>query len=390
MTIPGRPSNQPLVLVVDDNPTSIDLLRMTLAQDYRMKVATDGQRALKIAADPESPDLVLLDVIMPGMDGFEILRRLKADPATKDIPVLMTTAANEPESEKLGFDLGCADYITKPFNPMLVQARVRTHVRERLLYKAEKELLEKTLKGSLAMLVEMLTILDPASFSMANRLGALAERLGHRMGMEDSWMLGIAAILSQIGRVTLPDPLKAKAGRRAAMTSAERELCDHVPEIGYRLIRNIPRLEEVAEVVLYSQKNVNGTGFPGEGPAGDAIPLGSRILRVAGDHLAAVSASKDPHLNLQTMMSCTGWYDLNVLMALKGLLEEGGTSSALPVQVRIEDLKSGQVLHSPIMATDGRIFVQAGVILGAGHLERIRNLARAVELQQPILVEAEP
>jgi len=116
------------VLVVDDTPENLQLMHGLLKDLYTVKVANSGDRALKIATVLPLPDLILLDIMMPGMDGYEVCRRLKADPVTTDIPVIFLTARTEVEDEQKGFDAGCVDYITKPISPPIVLARVKTHV----------------------------------------------------------------------------------------------------------------------------------------------------------------------------------------------------------------------------------------------------------------------
>ena len=119
---------QRVVLVVDDTPTNIRLLNGMLRQHYKVKAATSGEKALQIARTEPHPDIILLDIMMPGIDGYEVCRQLKADPLTSPIPVIFITAKNELEDEQQGFALGAADYIIKPFNPSIVEARVSTHL----------------------------------------------------------------------------------------------------------------------------------------------------------------------------------------------------------------------------------------------------------------------
>ena len=119
---------QKLILVVDDTPVNISVITGALKDTYRTKVATSGAKALTIAAAGEKPDLILLDVMMPEMDGYEVCRRLKADPATREIPVIFLTAQTEAEDETRGFEAGAVDYVHKPFSPAVVKARVQTHI----------------------------------------------------------------------------------------------------------------------------------------------------------------------------------------------------------------------------------------------------------------------
>jgi len=120
---------QPIVLVVDDSPTNIDVLCSSLRPDYIVKAATSGQKALQIAFSDSPPDIILLDIMMPEMDGYEVCERLKSDPATQNIPVIFITAMTETVDEELGLGLGAVDYITKPFSPALIKARVRNHIK---------------------------------------------------------------------------------------------------------------------------------------------------------------------------------------------------------------------------------------------------------------------
>ena len=122
-------THKPTVLVVDDTPDNLQLLNAVLKDQYTVKVANGGERALKLVSTWPPPDLILLDIMMPEIDGYEVCRRLKSNPFTVDIPVIFVTAMSECEDEQKGFELGCADYITKPISPPIVLARVRTHIR---------------------------------------------------------------------------------------------------------------------------------------------------------------------------------------------------------------------------------------------------------------------
>src|SRR5476651_2748512 len=124
----NTPQNKPTILVVDDTPDNIDLLCAVLEQDYRTKIAVNGERALKIANGDAKPDLILLDIMMPGMSGYDVCKELKANPATRDFPVIFVTAMSETVDEQLGLGLGAADYITKPISAPIVLARIKTQL----------------------------------------------------------------------------------------------------------------------------------------------------------------------------------------------------------------------------------------------------------------------
>ena len=139
------------VLVVDDTPENIQILRELLRADYKVKAATDGEKGLRIARAEPHPDIILLDVMMPGLSGYEVCRQLKADPLTAEIPVVFITAKTDAEDEQRGFELGAVDYVTKPFNPTVVQARVRTHLthdeKRRTLRRENEDLRQRVSAG---------------------------------------------------------------------------------------------------------------------------------------------------------------------------------------------------------------------------------------------------
>jgi serine phosphatase RsbU (regulator of sigma subunit) len=137
-----KPLRQKLILIVDDTPTNIGVISGALSDSYKTKVATNGAKALSIAAEGEKPDLILLDVMMPEMDGYEVCRRLKADPATSEIPIIFLTGQTSAEDETRGFAVGAVDYVHKPFSPAVVKARVRSHI---LLREARAQLAKQLL-----------------------------------------------------------------------------------------------------------------------------------------------------------------------------------------------------------------------------------------------------
>src|SRR6516164_8648911 len=133
---------QKLILIVDDTPTNIGVISGALKDSYRTKIATNGEKALALAGAEEKPDLILLDIMMPGMDGYEVCTRLKTDPATREIPVIFLTGQTGAEDETRGFEVGAVDYVHKPFSPAVVRARVRSHI---LLREARAQLAEQLL-----------------------------------------------------------------------------------------------------------------------------------------------------------------------------------------------------------------------------------------------------
>ena len=380
------------ILVVDDTPDNLKLLAELLKDTYKVQVANSGLRALEIALRTP-PDLILLDVMMPQMDGYQVCSELKSEPTTRDIPILFITALNGEEDETKGFRTGCVDYITKPISPPIVLARVATHLEQSRLRLAERELMEKTLKGSLAMIVEMLAMVDPVAFGWTREMADVCEKVAAALKMEEPWMVGLAAVLSQIGVLTIPDSIMGKVRARSILNTEERDTFSRVPEIGWTLLRNIPRMDEVAEVIHYSQKNYNGSGFPKDNRREEDIPLGARILRVAFDFMTRVAAKETAALVVRDMLHHTAWYDSGVLLRLKDLVDcgdcapepAGGDEGTR--EVALEALVVGQFLAYSVETREGKLLVRAGTALTPSILERLQNFHRIGAIEPTVWIQ---
>ena len=290
------------VLVVDDKPANIDFLREILAPHYSVRAALGGSIALRLLASTRLPDLILMDVHMLGMDGFEVCERLKADPRTRDIPVVfVTTQAGEPE-EARGLEVGAVDYISKPFHPAVVIARVRTHLE---LRSSRRALLRRNLQlkdlvqRRTAALQSAFDELWQGSLDTVVRLARTAEfrdddtgahvlRMSHyaavtarKLGLGEALCEQIlhAAPLHDIGKIGIPDQVLLKPGR---LSDEEWWMMRQHPIIGARILEDSSSpLVQLAESIARSHhERWDGRGYP-NGLAKDAIPLPGRITAVA-------------------------------------------------------------------------------------------------------------
>ena len=283
---------QPLVLIVDDNPTNIDLLVSTLKGRYRLGIAKSGAKALEYVAR-QQPDLLLLDIMMPEMDGFEVCSRLKADASTADIPVIFITAMTETTDKTRGFELGAVDYITKPFHAAEVVARVRTHLaiekmrrqlasqNERLAEKvaAKTAAIQQTLEASIHAMALMVEIRDPYTAGHQQRVSKLACAIADKMHVDASAIEGIriAGLLHDVGKIRIPVAILSRAGQ---LLDEELEMLKIHPQVSYDILKDIPFPWPVAQMVLQHHERLDGTGYP-QGLSGDAILPEAKILAVA-------------------------------------------------------------------------------------------------------------
>jgi len=378
---------KPRILLVDDEENLLQGYTRVLRGRFAVDTALGGELGLKMMAEMGPYAVVVSDMRMPGMDGIAFLAKAMA--RHPDTVRIMLTGNADQETAMEAVNQGeVFRFLTKPCEIERLGRTLDQAVRQHELLTAEKSLVEDTLKGAIRMLVELLSCLDPISFGRAQAMAVHAEAIGQEMGMENSWTLGIASILSQIGILTVPEGVASKLHAGAFLNSHERDLANRIPEIGADLIRNIPRLEEVADAVLYMNKNVNGTGYPADHRKEEDIPLGGRILRVVWDYERLYSKFGNSLATVRDMEARTTWYDLEVLRAFGRCLERQvvETPVAPAQQISLHELRIGQILLTGIETVEGMLVIPEGTTIGLAHLQKLRNFARLSGIREPLLV----
>ena len=269
------PDQRPRLLLVDDEPTNLQVLRHILQADYRLLFATDDERALQVARE-QRPDLILLDVMMPHLDGYAVCRVLKADAATAAIPVIFITALTDSQDETAGFDAGAVDYITKPVSPPVVRARVRTH-----LSLVRMDELRETRLQIVQRLGRAAEYKDNETGMHVIRMSHFAHRLALAAGCGAEWADDLlnAAPMHDVGKIGIPDAVLQKPG---PLDPQEWATMRRHPEIGAEIIGEHPSgvLRLARSVALAHHEKWDGSGYPA-GLAGEHIPLEARIVAVA-------------------------------------------------------------------------------------------------------------
>jgi putative two-component system response regulator len=275
------------VLVVDDTPENIDVLVGTLNKNYHVMAAINGKMALKIAKE-RPPDLILLDIMMPGIDGYEVCRQLKKDYKTKNIPVIFVTAKIAVQDELMGFELGAVDYLTKPISPPVVTARVQTHLAlhdqnrelDRKVRQQTKEIHDTRLQiieklGKAAEFKDNETGLHVIRMSRYSHILALAAGFDDH----DAELLMNAAPMHDIGKIGIPDDILKKPGK---LTSDEFDTMRTHCQIGADVIGEdgSSLLQLAREIAMTHHEKWNGFGYPNK-LAGEEIPLTGRIVAIA-------------------------------------------------------------------------------------------------------------
>lgn len=297
------------ILVVDDDAGNIALIGDILLEQFQVRIATNGRRALQLAAMSPQPDLILLDVMMPQMDGYEVLQQLKSSAETRDIPVIFVTALDTDDNELSGFRLGAVDYITKPVIPQLLLARVNTHLelksaRDSLRHQndwLEAEVQRRMQENNLTQLVSIRALAhlaetrDQETGNHILRTQAYVNTLARALRSHPDYAIGLddhsieiitrSAPLHDIGKVGIPDNILLKPG---PLTDAEWKIMQTHAELGAKAIelaeldieQTVEFLTVAKEITRWHHERWDGSGYP-DGLAGKDIPISARLMAIA-------------------------------------------------------------------------------------------------------------
>ena len=379
------------ILCVDDDENILSAYQRQLHKEFQIETALGGVPALEAVVQRGPYAVIVADMRMPGMDGIQFLSKVKE--RVPDSVRMMLTGNSDLQTAMQAVNEGNVfRFLTKPCPPETLAKALAAGLEQYRLITAERELLEKTLSGSIRVLTEILSIIDPQSFGRAEILRSLIQIVAKSMRVQDSWQLEVAAMLSQLGVVTVPPAVMTKVHAGRALESMESDMLARVPDASRKLLSKIPRLESVAQIVLYQNKQFDGAGFPKDAVAGKNIPLGARILKVLTD-LLQMESMETPRLKaLHLMRIREGWYDPEVLDAIISCLASGTTTAVPARRFRrlrsVRELQVGQLLLADLYTADGLLLLSAGHRISETAMARIMNIAQISAIREPILVDA--
>jgi putative two-component system response regulator len=368
----SRPTN---IMAVDDNPANFILLEALLnPHGYQVRSFPRGRLAIA-AAGTEAPDLILLDIDMPEMNGYEVCGHLKSNTRTSGIPVIFLSALNSVEDKIKAFQAGGVDYISKAFQFDELEARVETHVKLRRAQQAEHDLLEKTLEGAVRTLWELLQLSSPSLAIRSRAVRDIMEWVCREVGVPDRWQCEIAATLCLIGCIALPDEVVEKAYFGQPLTADDERIFKSHPEGAARLLSNIPQMEVVAEIIL-------GQIDPDAPFVTARSRRGAQMLNLALETDRLIyrgGTARDAARRLRL----TGRFDEQTLNALERY-------SPVPPdyeirQLPIHALRPQMVLEQDVCSRDGKIVIlKAGAKLTETWIECLGNFARTKRLPSTV------
>jgi response regulator RpfG family c-di-GMP phosphodiesterase len=371
------------ILCVDDEPDILQAYQRQFRKTLKVVTACGGPEGLEKIRTQGPFGVIVSDLRMPGMDGIEFLT--KAGELSPDTVRIMLTGQADLHAAMEAVNRGhIFRFLAKPCPPAVLADTMKAGLEQYRLITAEKELLEKTLSGSLKVLCDVLSLVNPEAFGRSARVTGYVERLASQMGETDLWAMRTAAMLSQIGCVILPEEILKKVYRREQLSANESQLFDQHPCVAADLLRKIPRMEQVADIILYQEKYFDGYGVPRDGRKGEEIPLGSRILKVALDYDALESVGTDRWRAFEQLKDRKGWYDPAVLEALKTAFADDIKYESRAVMAG--DLASGMVIAEDVLGVNDALLVTKGQEITPSLLLRLQNIHQTTGVKQPIAV----
>jgi putative two-component system response regulator len=404
-------STRATILVVDDIPDNITVLSGILRGEYDVRFATSGAKALEQIESDTPPDLVLLDVMMPNMDGLEVCAKVKANPARAHLPIVFVSALGEIEDEQKGLELGAVDYLMKPVSAPIVRARVRNHLelsraRERLARQnvlLEEKVRERTTELVLAnaeLKASYLESIDLAFGLMSEadarlgehcrRVATYVKRMCPHLGLDEdaTFDLGVAALLHDLGLVALNGEGLDDAMRLEHPSPTRDPVYHSHPTVHMAALLQGERFVRIAKLIGGHHESLDGSGFPG-GVRGETIPYGSRVIAAADrwDVFTQLASTErflertfDAFVDVQRDK-----LDEPILEALREVLRAGDPFSRV-LERTPEHLEPGMVLARNVHTPSGATLLHAGTTLRADHIRDLARHEAGGELEVPVQV----
>ncbi|NVK20343.1 MAG: response regulator [Methylocystaceae bacterium] len=380
------------ILLVDDEENILSSLKRSLRGSFHVTTAKSGAEALNLAAEHDPPFAVVVsDMRMPEMNGVETLEQFaKVSPDTVRI---MLTGNAEQQTAIDAINTGkIFRFLNKPCDSAVLSQAIQDGIHQHKLLVSEKTLLENTLSGSIKLLSDMAYMIAPLHSFHTEVLRRWAKELGFQLGFKNQWELDFAIMLSQIGRVSIPAETLTRISQNEKLTDLEQSIVKAIPEVGCNLLSNIPRMQNVAKIILYQDKNYDGSGFPADDVKEDDIPYFARILHVLKE-LGSITNGNEPSLSvIAEFEKHPDIFDHNIVAAVHKYIAhhpddlEKASARKIMETCGLFSIKAGGVLQSDLYYEDGRLLLAKGNTLSSSLLAKLKSISRVHKIQEPIHV----
>ncbi|GFK95187.1 Hydrogenase transcriptional regulatory protein hupR1 [Fundidesulfovibrio magnetotacticus] len=361
------------VLFVDDDERVLAMFARTLASRFQVETRSDPAEALELVRKG-SVAVAVADLRMPGMDGMEFLAR--AGELSPNTVKIVLTGHADLESAMAGVNEGrLFRFLTKPCDTQTLVRALEAALEQHRLVTAEKELLRGTLHGCIKVLTEILGQTNPEAFGRAERIKRLARAMAPRLRLKDPWKVELAAMLSQIGCIFIPEEIVQRGSCDGSLSPEELQIYHMHPTVGSQLLSSIPRLEDVREMIRHQEDSL------ADNPA---QPRGARLLKICLDFDALESCLGSKVDAVGRLKQTPERYDPAILEAFERyVLADTGV---VPRDIRLAELREGMILGEDLMSETGAMLLAKGLEVNPYSLMRLRNLAKAQKVREPFRV----
>jgi len=365
------------VLCVDDEPYVVEGLALHLRRTYQVLVATSGRAGLEEIAKQGPFAVVLSDMGMPGMDGAAFLSQVRE--AAPDTTRMLLTGHTDIQAAVSAVNEGQVfRFLTKPCPPDQLRLAFDAAVEQHRLVTAERVLLEQTLHGSIKTLTDILSMTNPVGFGRAARIKKHVSELADALGMQNRWQVEVAAMLSQLGSISLPEETAERFYNGRELSAQEKATVARMPKLTESLFGNIPPREPVREILARQ-----GTPFEA-GRGKKDVPLGARMLKIAVDFDELESNALSVQLALDTMLGREGWYDPETLQAFVRI--KGASAGQQVVkEIQLQAVRVGMVFAEEVRLKSGVLLVARGYEVTQSFIEKVRSFQKDV-VNEPLRI----
>jgi CheY-like chemotaxis protein len=359
------------ILIVDDTEANRRVLEnLVVSLGHVPTLAADGEEALSII-DTHLPDLVLLDILMPKLDGYEVLKRIRGKPALRSLPVILISAVDEIDTVVRCIEGGADDYLTKPFNPVLLRARIASCLDRKKLRDAERDFMEKTLRGSVKILMGILSMANPQAFTLGDRVRSYVRHIAQTLHFPNTYLFELGAVFSQIGTITLPAETMRKYLAFETLSPDEDKMVAEFPLTGSKLLEKIPRFKSIAHMVKDQQvpfERFEDVDSIQDRPEGET---GAQMLKVAVDFQRLLNGGHSVEKAFDHLSHGVRTYNPDIVSALRGYF---GEEKSKPVEwVKIDALSPGMTIGKDVYTVRDVLFASVGEVLDHFWIGRFKN-----------------
>ncbi len=371
------------VLCVDDDLSILASFRRTLRRQFHVETAAGAEEGLELLRTLGPFAVVVADMRMPGMNGIQFLREVRRT-APDTVRMMLTGNADQQTAINAVNEGHIFRFLTKPCPNKLLAASLEAGIGQYRMAIAERQLLEETLNGSITVLTDVLSLVNPVAFGRSARIRRYVKHVVTRLELPGAWQFEVAAMLSQIGCVTLPPETLEKHYAGQDLTDDEQEMLASHPNVGGKLIANIPRLGDVAHMIARQQEPFNWAPSSDEPKARDPVAVGGQLLKVVLDLDRRLSHGASLNVALARLRERPDEYDPAIVEALQEMDAELPASRKRTVQ--LHQLLVGMVLEQDVHAGNGTLLVTQGQEVTVPLLARLRRWAQGAGIDEPIRV----